>query len=167
MIPLINGRIGKRDFNELSFEDIQEKGVAGVSPEQWRFMQQELEFVGAFDPRRFEADARRTLEIAKAHGKPVILIGLNETVGRDKPILNLFGRINRIVNPMAAAFGFPVIDVADFIKDENDIADDMGGAHYRRQVYAGIATEIRRLLEDTLAASAAIGADFSAGTVAA
>ena len=167
VIPLINGRIGKRDFRELSFEEIQEKGVAGVSQEQWRFMQQELEFIGAFNPARFASDARRTLEIAKAHGKPVIVIGLNETVGRDKPILDLFGRINRIVNPMAAEFGFPVIDVADFIEDEKDIADDMGGAHYRRQVYAAIATEIRRLLDGTLAASAAIGAGVSAGPVAA
>ena len=167
VIPLINGRIGKRDFNELSFEEIQEKGVAGVNQEQWRFMQRELEFVGAFDAGRFEADARRTFEIAKAHGKPVIVIGLNETIGRDKPILHLFGRINRIVNPMAAAFGFPVIDVADFIKDENDIADDMGGAHYRRQVYAEIAIEIRRLLEGVLAASAALGAEVAAGPVAA
>ena len=64
-------------------------------------MQRELEFVGAFDAARFEADARRTFEIAKAHAKPVIVIGLNETIGRDKPILHLFGRINRIVNPMA------------------------------------------------------------------
>ena len=54
-----------------------------------------------------------------------------------------------------------MIDVADFIKDDSDIADDMGGAHYRRQVYAEIANEIRRLLEGALAANAAIGADVA------
>ena len=155
VVPLINGRIGKRDFGQVSFEELERNGVAGMSREQWRFMQEELEFVGAFDPARFAADVKRTLEITKAHGKPVILIGLNETVGRDQPILGLFGEVNRIVNPMAAAFGIPVIDVAQFIRGEEDIADDMGGAHYRRQIYAKIAAEVRRLLEEMHAAKAA------------
>ena len=147
VIPLLNSRIGKRRFSELTFEQLKEKGVAGVSAEQWRFMQEELEFLGAFDAKRFEDDVRRTLQIAASHNKPVILIGLNQMVGRDQPILSLFGRVNAIVAPLAAAFGFPVIDVMDFIQSEADIADDMGGAHYQRHVYAKIAAEIRRLLE--------------------
>ena len=147
VIPLNNGRIGNRSFSELSYEEIQQAGVAGVSAEQWRFMQEELEYIGTFEPGRFAADVRRTFEIAASHGKPVVVIGLNERVGRDLPILRLFGEVNAIVNPMAREFGFPVIDVADYVRSDEDITDDMGGAHYRRQVYSKIATEVRRLLE--------------------
>ncbi len=154
VIPMINDRIGKRSFAGLSYEAILQNGVAGLSAAQWQFMQEELEFLGDFDAERFAADARRTLEITQSHGKPVIVIGLNEKIGRNKHILGLFGRINGIVNTLAGQFNMPVINVEQFIHAESDIADDMGGAHYSRHVYAAMAQEVRRVLQELPTAEA-------------
>jgi hypothetical protein len=146
----------KPDMTRVSYADLQALGVAGISAEQWRFLAEEFEFLGGFDQRIFEADLLKLFSILRGHGKPVVIIGLNEKTGTDPYILGFFGRINQIVRPLAETFGFHYVDVAAFIHGLDDLAPDgmQGGPHFARHVYAKIAEAVMNCLE-TIASLAA------------
>jgi FkbH-like protein len=139
----------KPDFTRIPYADLQADNVAGITPEQWYFLWQEFEFLGGFDQALFEADLDKVFALLRGHGKPVVIIGLNETVGNDGYILSFFARINRIVRPRAAACGFAYIDVGDFVRNLDDLAPDgaLGGPHFARHVYAKIADAVLGILE--------------------
>jgi hypothetical protein len=84
----------------------------------------------------------------QTRNKPVIILGLNGKVGRNVFVMNFFSRINAIIRPIAEEFGFPHIDITQFIHTEDDLAKDgaLDGTHFARPVYAKIADEIFKFL---------------------
>jgi FkbH-like protein len=134
----------KPDFTAIPYQDLLALDVAGITADQWHFLQQEFEFLGGFNQDLFEADLHKVFTILRNHGKPVIIINLNEHVGTDPYTLSFFARINRIVGPLADRFGFHTIDVAHYIRNLADLAQDnaQGGSHFARHVYAKIADAI-------------------------
>jgi FkbH-like protein len=134
----------KTDYTSVPYSDIETYGTIGISAAQWQFFQQEFEFVGGFSEAIFTADIEKVFAILAAHRKPVIIIGLNHSVGTDTSILEFFGIINRIVQPRAAHFGFHYLDSRDFVRGHDDLAPDgmFGGPHYARKVYAALADAI-------------------------
>ncbi len=138
----------KLDYTSVPHAEIEETFVPGISKAQWDFFLSEFEFLGGFNEKLFVSDIQRVFTLLFMHGKPVIIIGLNEAVGTDRYILDFFANINRIVQPLARQFGFSYIDVNDFIKTEDDLAPDgvRGGAHFARNIYAKIADAILEIM---------------------
>jgi FkbH-like protein len=138
----------KPDFTNIPFADLQTQNIAGITAEQWDFLAREFEFLGGFNQTLFESDVDHVFSRLRAHGKPVIIIGLNETTGTDGYILSFFARINQIVRPLAQHYGFSYIDIAGFIQTLDDLAPDgtQGGPHFARHVYAKIAEAVLEML---------------------
>ena len=134
----------KMDYTKVPYEEIVERGIKNISEAQWAFFQQEFIFRGGFNEALFMMDVIDIFTMLQAKGKRVVVIGLNAKVGRDKPILAFFGKINEIVAPLVKEYGFDYIDVNDFIKDEDDLAADghFGGPHFAREVYLKISDAI-------------------------
>lgn len=134
----------KRDYTKATYSEICELGVNGVTEAQWNSFRDELEFVGGFDKSRFTECVRWNFDYFKSRGKRVIVVGLNDKIGRDAYVMEFFGMINRIVRPLAAEYGCDYIDINRFVQSEADLAKDdiLGGAHYSRLVYAQIADAI-------------------------
>lgn len=138
----------KVDYTKISYDELLKLNVTGVSRQQWDFLINEFEFLGGHNPTMFEFDVRRNLSILAEKERPTIVLGLNDKIGRDEFVLQYFGRVNRLVRPIAEEFGCAYIDVTEFIHSENDLANDghFGGPHFSRQVYSQIADRIFELL---------------------
>jgi FkbH-like protein len=134
----------KFDYTSMGFDEIAAAGIPGIAREEWEFFTREFEFLGGFDEALFVADIEKVFGMLRRLRKPVVIIGLNEKVGTDSYILGFFGNINRIVKPLALQSGFQYIDINEYVRTENDLAPDgvLGGAHFARHVYAGLAEEI-------------------------
>jgi FkbH-like protein len=137
----------KRDYTHATYDEILALGVNGVTEDQWTAFRDELEFIGGFDEQRFIECVRWNLTYLKSRGKRVIVVGLNDQVGRDAFVMEFFGMINRIVRPLVAEHGGDYIDINRFVHTEDDLAKDdiLGGAHYSRLVYAQVAEAIQQL----------------------
>jgi FkbH-like protein len=138
----------KPDYTKLTFAELQAANLPGIFEDEWNFFVTEFEFAGGFDQERFVSDIQKVFSLLRGHGKPVIIVGLNERIGRDTYILNFFARINAIVRPMSEASGFHYIDIGDFIHGEDDLAADgmFGGPHFARHVYARLAEAVLEIL---------------------
>ena len=138
----------KMNYTALSYQDIINHGVSGVSQDQWEFFTNEFEFMGGYDPATFMTDARKVLTDLRHTGKHVIVVGLNSTVGRDKAILEFFAGINGLVEPLARELGCDYIDVNTIIRTEDDLANDgqFGGPHFGRHVYLEISHQVLALI---------------------
>jgi len=138
----------KMNYTALSYQDILNHGVSGVSQDQWEFFTSEFEFLGGYDPTTFVADARKVLTDLRRKDKHVIVVGLNSTVGRDQPILDFFAGINVLIEPLAADLGCDYIDINAIIGTEDDLANDgqFGGPHFGRHVYLEISHRVLALI---------------------
>ncbi len=125
----------KLDYTKLTYAEIQKHNVQNVTPEQWACLTGEFEFQGGFNVVRFTADLQKIFNQLVAKGKHVIIVGLNEQVGHNKPMLQIFGEINRIVRPMAESEGFDYLDINQFVRTEEDLTPDGGGSHFSRETY--------------------------------
>ncbi len=134
----------KPDYTKMPYEEIIERGIQNISAAQWAFFREEFIFRGGFNEALFMMDVIDIFTLLKERGKQVVINGLNEAVGRDKPILAFFAKINAIVRPLVREFGFAYIDVNDFIRTESDLAQDghLGGPHFAREVYLKISDAI-------------------------
>jgi FkbH-like protein len=139
----------KLDYTSIPYSEIETAGAPGITKAQWDFFLSEFEFLGGFNEKLFLSDIFRVFTLLFMHGKPVIIIGLNQAAGTDRYILDFFANINRSVEPLARQFGFDYIDVNEFVKTEDDLAPDgvRGGAHFARHVYAKIAEAILARLD--------------------
>jgi FkbH-like protein len=138
----------KPDYTTMPFEEVEQALGAGTTRQQWDYIRSEFEFLGGFKPVMFINDVHDTLSLLKSYNKPVIILGLNDHIGRDTYILNFFKSVNEIVKAIVMEYGFPYIDITNFIHSENDLAKDgiFGGSHFARHVYAEIAEEILKHL---------------------
>jgi len=134
----------KPDYTKMPYDEVSKIVSAGTSREQWAYIAAEFDSIGGFNPALFMSDVHDMFTLLKSHGKPVIIIGLNDSVGRDTYILDFFDKVNRIVKPLVDEYGFAYIEVTKFIHNEGDLANDghFGGPHFARHVYAELANEI-------------------------
>ncbi len=134
----------KVDYTKIPYDELIERGIKNISAAQWAFLQREFIFRGGFNEALFMMDVIDIFTRLKERGKQVVIIGLNSGVGRDKPILAFFDKINTIVRPLVSEFGFAYVDVNEFIKSEADLAADgqFGGPHFAREVYSKVADAI-------------------------
>lgn len=134
----------KFDYTSFSYEDVLNSGMKNVSREQWEFFKEEFEFFGGFNKDLFVQDLRYLFNRLMNIGKKVIVLGLNERIGTDLPILDFFSEINSIVKPLVLQYGFCYIEMSDFVTSEADLAQDgvLGGAHFNRSVYKAVADRI-------------------------
>ncbi|HQT39311.1 MAG TPA: HAD-IIIC family phosphatase [Acidocella sp.] len=138
----------KLDYTKVSYDDILSHGVQNVSRERWAFLASEFEFVGGFNPLQFSSDLAQVFAKLTGKGKHVIIVGLNEVVGHNKPMLEVFGKVNRIVIPMARAAGFDFIDINQLVRNEEDLTPDAGGSHYSRETYYKLSQIILSLIKN-------------------
>jgi FkbH-like protein len=134
----------KFDYTSLSFNEIAQADIPGITRAEWDTFTTEFEFLGGFNEALFIADIQNVFTRLAQHRKPVIIIGLNERIGTDSYILAFFANINRIVKPLAAQAGFHTIDINDYVRGPSDLAPDniQGGAHFARHIYANLADAI-------------------------
>ncbi|OYV42900.1 MAG: hypothetical protein B7Z75_10955 [Acidocella sp. 20-57-95] len=137
----------KLDYTKLGYDEIISHGVQNVSHEQWEFLRSSFEFVGGFDPARFTQDLERLFAQLVRMRKHVIIVGLNEIAGKDTSTLGVFRSINKIVKPQAMAAGFDYIDLAEFVRGEEDLTPDAGGAHFSRETYYNLSQMILGLIK--------------------
>nr|WP_252353985.1 HAD-IIIC family phosphatase [Acetobacter sp. P5B1] len=139
----------KFDYTSLSYEDVLSSGMKNVSKEQWAFFKKEFEFIGGFNKELFIQDLRYLFNRLINTDKKVIILGLNEKIGRDWQILSFFAEINAIVRPLVNQYGFCYIEMTDFVSSEDDLAQDgvLGGAHFNRSVYKAVADKILNEIE--------------------
>ncbi|BAU38962.1 phosphatase IIIC [Acetobacter pasteurianus NBRC 101655] len=146
---LPGGPKDKFDYTAVPYDDLVNKyGVEHVSQEQWDFFRNEFVFLGGFNKNLFLKDLRYIFNRMMAAQKKVIIIGLNQAVGRDHKLLEFFAEINSIVRPLAEKYKFDYIDVNDIVRSEDDLAKDgmFGGAHFDRPAYKAISDKILSLL---------------------
>jgi hypothetical protein len=153
----------KLDYTSLPYSEIEKSGAPGITKDQWDFFLSEFEFLGGFNEKLFLSDILRVFTLLYMHGKPVIIIGLNQAVGTDGYILNFFANINRAVEPLARQFGFDYIDVNEFVLTEDDLAADgvRGGAHFARHVYAKLAEAILARLDGKMTQNGPITNEYA------
>lgn len=139
----------KYDYTSFSYEDILDRGLSGISEDQWNFFKNEFVFQGGFDRDLFIQDIHYVFDRLTKSRKHVIILGLNDKIGNDTMILEFFSNINEIVSDVAEHYGFPVISMQQFIKSENDLANDgaKGGTHFTREVYKNISDTILKTIE--------------------
>jgi FkbH-like protein len=166
ILPLRHSNINRRarveakpDYTKMPYDSVRQYVSAGTSQAQWDFIRDEFEFIGGFNPEIFAHDVHNVLTLLESRKKPVVILGLNDSIGRDTYILNFFKKVNGIVEPIVAGFGFSYIDVTKFVLGEDDLArdGDYGGPHYGRHIYARIAEEILGCLAVGKHAMPAIG----------
>ncbi|MFT8468540.1 MAG: HAD-IIIC family phosphatase [Acetobacter syzygii] len=148
---LPGGPKDKFDYTAVTYDELLKFGVEGVSEEQWDFFRDEFSFLGGFQKDLFLRDLRYMFNRLLNAKKRVIIIGLNQSVGRDHMLLEFFGEVNALVRPLATKYGFDYIDINDVLKTEGDLAKDgmFGGAHFDRPVYKALSDKILKLLQQT------------------
>ncbi|MDE8349833.1 MAG: HAD-IIIC family phosphatase [Acidocella sp.] len=137
----------KLDYTTLDYDEILSNGVQNVSRAQWEFMRSAFEFSGGFDPERFKRDLEQIFVQLVRMGKHVIIVGLNEIAGHDTSTLSIFHTVNLVVKPMAVAAGFDYIEMADFVRGDEDLTPDAGGAHFSRETYYKLSQTILGLIK--------------------
>jgi FkbH-like protein len=148
ILPFHLPSAGKWDFADVQFEQLAEKAKSAATEVEWKFMQDEFEFVGVLEKRLFEND----LEVMFSHlrGKHVIILMLNTTVGRRKWMLDQFEKINEIVRPIAmrvqseGTCDLELIELNEFVLSEDDLApdEDYAGSHFARPIYRRLAERV-------------------------
>jgi hypothetical protein len=114
-------------------------------------MQNEFTFHGGLDLDMLAADVRTIF--TKLRGKTVIILMLNETVGRNRWILQRWSSINAVIRPMVREFGYLSIEMNDFVRTKDDLTTpDDGGTHYNRAVYQKLADRLLKVIGETQAA---------------
>lgn len=138
----------KFDYTAVTYDELLKFGVENVSEEQWNFFRNEFKFLGGFREDIFLRDLRYMFNRLFNAQKRVIIIGLNQSVGRDHKLLEFFGEINALVRPLATKYGFDYIDINDVVKTEDDLTKDgmFGGAHFDRPAYKALSDRILNLL---------------------
>lgn len=149
---LPGGPKDKFDYTAVTYDELLKFGVEGVSEEQWDFFRNEFKFLGGFQKDVFLRDLRYMFNRLLNARKHVIIIGLNQSVGRDHKLLEFFGEINSLVRPLATKYGFDYIDINDIVKTEEYLAKDgmFGGAHFDRPAYKALSDKILSLIQKTL-----------------
>lgn len=143
IFPLYSDFLVSHHFNESSYQQIAEKlgREPDFTPDEWRFMQDEFEFLCERDPEIFVADVCKIFE--KLKGKLVVVLVLNERVGQSESIKGVYAEINRLVVPLVKTYGCYLVDYADLVHTENDlVTPDDHGVHYSREVYLKMAHKI-------------------------
>lgn len=149
---LPEGPSAKYDYTLFSYQDILDRGMDNISEDQWDFFIEEFSFYGGFNAKLFIQDINYVFERLSKSRKKVIILNLNDKIGNDKLILNFFHNINIIVSDVAQNYGFPIISMQEFIKNENDLANDgaKGGTHFTREVYKNISDKILKIIESII-----------------
>jgi hypothetical protein len=141
VLPLHHAALNGRGFGEASYEALKSKHTLEFSEAQWDFMRQELEFVGGGVDADMGADVRYIFE--QLRGKTVIVLILNSQVGNNRWILGEFGKVNAIVQPLAAEFGYQTINLSELVRGTEDlVSPDDAGVHFSRNVYTRLAGKI-------------------------
>lgn len=134
----------KRDYTKCTYEEIINMGVTGISETEWTYFCHELEFVGGFDENRFVNDVSWVIEHLLNKNKKVLILGLNDNIGRNEFIMNFFHKINIIMKDISEKYNLDFIPISHLIKNENDLAQDgmLDGTHFARRIYSEISNEI-------------------------
>lgn len=142
ILPFHCATVGDRAFAAVSYEKMVETGSSvEMTPETWRFMQEEFEVLENFDKALLAEDVTRIFELLR--GKTVIVLMLNTKIGNNNWMLNRFGEYNDVVLPIAEGFGAHIIEMNEFVCGEADLATpDDPGAHYARHVYIQLAERV-------------------------
>jgi FkbH-like protein len=152
ILPFSTEMMGFCEFSDMPYEKIADSaGGKTVSPADWAFMQNEFTFHGGLDLDMLAADVRTIF--TKLRGKTVIILMLNETVGRNRWILQRWSSINAVIRPMVREFGYLSIEMNDFVRTKDDLTTpDDGGTHYNRAVYQKLADRLLKVIGETQAA---------------
>lgn len=137
------------DYTKIDYQEIIDRKVQGISPQQWEFLRDNLEFIGSSmnNTELFEKDVRFIFNRLLNANKRIVVIGLNESIGNYKDLLEIFSGINKIVKSLTREFGIPYCDPNTIINSFDDLAADghFGGTHFSRHVYSTIADEIKKI----------------------
>jgi FkbH-like protein len=141
ILPFHHSAMSGKNFADTSYATLVEKKAAEFDEAAWDFLRQEFEFVGSLDTARLDADVRKLF--SKLTDKIVIVLMLNAKVGSQNWILTQFDKINSVVRPITASFGYYAIDLNELVKDTSDLVDPKdGGAHFNRSVYMQLAKRV-------------------------
>lgn len=143
IFPFHNNWLGNTNYSTISYETISEKanGNPYFSGSDWAFMQQEFEYAGWLNELLLSSDISKIF--SKLKGKIVIVLTLNEKFGKDRWVLETFGKINAVVQPLADAYGCFTIDMNEYVRSVDDLVEpNDGGGHYKREVYMKLAERV-------------------------
>lgn len=85
----------KFDYTAVTYDELLKFGVENVSEEQWNFFRNEFKFLGGFREDIFLRDLRYMFNRLFNAQKRVIIIGLNQSVGRDHKLLEFLAKSTR------------------------------------------------------------------------
>ncbi|QEE86586.1 HAD-IIIC family phosphatase [Acetobacter oryzoeni] len=135
----------KNDYTKLTYQEVLDWGITtGCTKDQWEFFREEFIFFGGFNKELFENDIHYIFNRLRNANKKVIILGLNSKIGKDIDLMKFNEKINIIVEPIVAKYGFHYLKMENFVKSEDDLANDgaLGGAHFDRLVYKNISDKI-------------------------
>lgn len=127
------------DYTSLAYNDVKDF-LTDTTEEKWNYFKENYEFIGGFRnsdivKEQFQNDVIHIFTRLKHAQKKVIILGLNEKIGRLPGLVELWSSINSIVKPLAEAYEYDYIDINDYVKTEADLTDDLHGTHYKRSLY--------------------------------
>ena len=146
LLPFNSSVIPDQDFGRIGYEDIARRlgHAPDFSAEDWRFMQTEFTCHGPLDLQQLENDVTAMFETLR--GRTVIVLMLNTRVGGQSWVLDAFAKINAVVRPLVARYGYLSIDLADFVRTVADLdSPDDVGVHFSRAVYRRLAEQVEAL----------------------
>ncbi len=146
IMPLFLAEIGAKSYANYSYEQLRHgQKQVHLTPEEWAYLQQEYDSVPFLDAQLLTADLHCLFQ--KLAGKLVIVLKLNSKIGTRKRTLDIYGRINDIVLPVAKDYGCTIIDIAEFVQSPADLIDPHDpGVHFSRTVYRRLAARIEELI---------------------
>ena len=146
VLPLSAAFMKGLNSSNSGYAGIADKATAaGITEEDWDYLQGEFEYVGLLNEKILADDLKTIFELLR--GKTVIVLMLNTTAGNSQRLLMLYGKINALVRPLAETYGIETVETNDFVHGVEDLVQpDSNGATFKPEVYARIAGRVSEMI---------------------
>ncbi len=146
VLPLSAAFMKGLNSSNSGYAGIADKAAAaGITEEDWDYLQGEFEYVGLLNEKILADDLKTIFELLR--GKTVIVLMLNTTAGNSQRLLMLYGKINALVRPLAETYGLETVETNDFVHGVEDLVQpDSNGATFKPEVYARIAARVSEMI---------------------
>ena len=136
--------------DEKNWKDLP-KHLATLPISFLQFLKKNFEFLGPISPEEFKDNIKWLLETYK--DKKFIFLNGSEVVSEkghswEKNMHLRHNELNKILQSFESYNNVKIVDVTKFVKDENDIADNI--RHYNKLAYKQISDEIMRVANEWL-----------------
>ena len=130
------------ELTQLAYDQVKSRTKLEFSEDEWRWFQQNFEYVGGFDPSRFEGNVKDLF--VRLAGRQVLLVLANTKNGPPCRELEVNAEINAIVERVSAPFLPEIVRFDDLVRSDHEVKSPN---HYTREVFPRLAEAVRGLID--------------------